>query len=178
MSKKTVAKSAFSGPAGSSFAQKKKVGVGNIKHSGNEKNISLVRSSANGGEFSDMNSKSSDNGDGSGGAISIVGVSGGFFFGSAATTSKAKQVKPDMTLSSSFSFPNYDMDKERRFGLIPKIVKTPVEVAKNKSFTLDINFLAVKDNSITAKTQLIRKIFSKVNGFEEATTPLKFEEII
>ncbi|KAG9284978.1 hypothetical protein G9A89_009788 [Geosiphon pyriformis] len=59
-----------------------------------------------------------------------------------------------------------------------KIVKTSVEVSIRKSFALDINLSAVEGKSATAKTQLIRKIFSTVNGFEGVTTSSKFEEII
>ncbi|KAG9302317.1 hypothetical protein G9A89_008809 [Geosiphon pyriformis] len=60
----------------------------------------------------------------------------------------------------------------------PKIIKTPVEVSVKKLFALDINLSAVEGKLATAKTQLIRKIFSTVNGFGEATTLSKFEGII
>ncbi|KAG9304059.1 hypothetical protein G9A89_005969 [Geosiphon pyriformis] len=47
-----------------------------------------------------------------------------------------------------------------------------------KSFTLDINLSAVEGKSATAKTQVIRKLFSGINGFGGATIPSKFEGII
>ncbi|KAG9298367.1 hypothetical protein G9A89_003184 [Geosiphon pyriformis] len=62
--------------------------------------------------------------------------------------------------------------------LDPKIVKSQVEVAVRKFFVLNINLSAVEGKSATAKTQLIRKLFSKINGFGETTTPSKFEGII
>ncbi|KAG9295817.1 hypothetical protein G9A89_009046 [Geosiphon pyriformis] len=43
-----------------------------------------------------------------------------------------------------------------------KIIKTPMEVSVKKLFALNINLLAVERKSTTAKTQLIRKIFSLI----------------
>ncbi|KAG9305423.1 hypothetical protein G9A89_021141, partial [Geosiphon pyriformis] len=121
----------------------------------------------------------------------LVSSSDKSFFGSAATTSKAKRVKNDLVCGSPLGSLDYDMDDNDSgflpppFGislekkwLDPKIVKTQVEVAVKKFFALDINFLAVKGKLATAKTQVIRKLFSKINGFGEATTPSKFEGII
>ncbi|KAG9305277.1 hypothetical protein G9A89_007772 [Geosiphon pyriformis] len=51
-------KSALHGPASGFFSQKKKMVVDNIKHSGNKKNISLVKLGL-GCMYSDLNSKSS-----------------------------------------------------------------------------------------------------------------------
>ncbi|KAG9299420.1 hypothetical protein G9A89_009372 [Geosiphon pyriformis] len=85
---------------------------------------------------------------------------------------------------------NYDMnDKEevflpfRLFFSLEKVwvdlkfVKSQVEVAVKKSFTLDINLSAMEEKSAT-KTQAIRKLFSTINGFGGATTSSKFKEII
>ncbi|KAG9300025.1 hypothetical protein G9A89_009753 [Geosiphon pyriformis] len=60
----------------------------------------------------------------------------------------------------------------------PKIIKTQVDVAIKKSFTLDINLSAVEGKLATAKTHVIRKLFSRINGFGGTTTLSKFEEII
>ncbi|KAG9307582.1 hypothetical protein G9A89_023147 [Geosiphon pyriformis] len=70
-------------------------------------------------------------------------------------------------IGSPFSSFNYDMEK-----------KEEVEVAVKKSFTLDINLSAVERKLAMAKTQIIRKLFSGINGFGRATTSSKFEKII
>ncbi|KAG9294963.1 hypothetical protein G9A89_017757 [Geosiphon pyriformis] len=119
---------------------KKKVVLGNVKHSGNKRDISLNRSESDDSVYSDVESLSGENEN-----INMSGMDGESFLGSAITTPKAKQVNI---------------------------------VTIKKSFALDINFLAVEGKSTTVKTQLIRKFFSLVNGFEGAITPSKFEEII
>ncbi|KAG9303381.1 hypothetical protein G9A89_013707 [Geosiphon pyriformis] len=53
--------------------------------------------------------------------------------------------------------------------LNPMIVK---EVLVRKSFALDIDLSAVKGKNATAKVLVIRKLFSTVIGFGEATTPV------
>ncbi|KAG9289020.1 hypothetical protein G9A89_015569 [Geosiphon pyriformis] len=106
-------------------------------------------------------------------------------------TPNAKHFNTGAAISSLLSSINYDMDDEEEVSLPPrlffslekvwvdpKIVKTQVEVAVKKSFTLDINLSAVEEKLAMAKTQVIRKLFSSINGFGGATTPLKFEKII
>ncbi|KAG9304441.1 hypothetical protein G9A89_020003 [Geosiphon pyriformis] len=51
----------------------------------------------------------------------------------------------------------------------PKIIKTQVEVAVKKSFTLDINLSAVEGKSAMAKTHVIRKLFSRINVNQNPT---------
>ncbi|KAG9303460.1 hypothetical protein G9A89_013787 [Geosiphon pyriformis] len=77
-----------------------------------------------------------------------------------------------MTVSFPLGSINYNMEEEEEVSL------PPLEVAMKKSFTLDINLLAVEEKLATAKTQVIRKLFSGINGFGGATTPSKFEGII
>ncbi|KAG9294384.1 hypothetical protein G9A89_001889 [Geosiphon pyriformis] len=106
-------------------------------------------------------------------------------------TPQAKCFNNSAIIGSPLGSINYNMEeKEKVFLLLhksfsldktwidPKIIKTQVEVAVKKSFTLDINLLAVEGKSATAKTQIIRKLFSEINGFGGATTPSKFERII
>ncbi|KAG9300077.1 hypothetical protein G9A89_018354 [Geosiphon pyriformis] len=185
MSKKKVPKDAFHGPAGGSFAQKKKAVLGNVKHSGNEKNISLSKSEPGGSVYSDVNSMSGDNED-----MGLTGVNERSLLGSAATTSKANCVNTDTMFGSPLGSPNFTMNDDKivlslRLSIFlekkwidPKIVKTLVEVSIKKSFALDINLSAVKGNLAMAKTRLIRKFFSSVNGFGGTITPSKFEGII
>ncbi|KAG9297143.1 hypothetical protein G9A89_019424 [Geosiphon pyriformis] len=185
MSKKKVPKSTLYGSAGGFFSQKKKVVLGNIKYSGDEKNISLVKLGSS-GMYLDINSESSCGEDNT----LIEDINSRSLLDSAATTLKVKKVNSSMVFGSSFGFPNYEMkEKVELFSpplgislekkwIDPKIVKTPVEVSVRKSFALDINLLAVEGKSATAKTQFIRKIFLTVNGFGRTTTPSKFEEII
>ncbi|KAG9292754.1 hypothetical protein G9A89_001284 [Geosiphon pyriformis] len=132
-----------------SMSSKKKTPLGNVKHSDNEKNISL-KSGSGVSVYSDVDSLSGDNED--------VSMSGDF----------------DVNTSVNFGSPIDPLD----FEIDEKIIKTPVEVLVKKSFALDINLLAVKKKLATSKTQFIRKIFSKINGFGRATTPSKFERII
>ncbi|KAG9286815.1 hypothetical protein G9A89_012365 [Geosiphon pyriformis] len=155
MSKKKASKSAFYDPAGGFFSQKKKVIHGNIKHSGDKRNISLSKSGSGDNVYSDVKSLSGDYKN-----VSMSNVNDGFLLGLAATTPKAKQINTGAV-----------------FGF-PLIIKTPVEVSVKKLFALDINLSAVEKKSAMAKTQLIRKNFSSVNGFGRATTLLKFEGII
>ncbi|KAG9303341.1 hypothetical protein G9A89_013667 [Geosiphon pyriformis] len=106
-------------------------------------------------------------------------------------TPQAKCFNNDVIVGSLFGSINYDMKEEEEVSLFPcksfsldkawidpKIIKTQVEVAVKKSFALDINLLAVEGKLAMAKTHVIRKLFSGINGFGEATTPSKFEEII
>ncbi|KAG9297292.1 hypothetical protein G9A89_000625, partial [Geosiphon pyriformis] len=154
MSKKKTSKGVLHGPVGGTFSQKKKISVNNIKHSGDEKKISLTKPNINENIYSDMNNEFSNNKLGS----IELSLGGAFFLGLAITTLKAKKVIIDLI----------DL----------KIVKTQVEVPIKKFFALDINLFAVKGKSVTAKTQFIRKFFSLVNGFGRVTTLSKFEEII
>ncbi|KAG9303340.1 hypothetical protein G9A89_013666 [Geosiphon pyriformis] len=185
MSKKKAPRGALHGLAGGSFSQRKKVVIGNVKHLGNEKDISLNKSGSGGNVFSDVNSLSGNNDN-----ASMSGFYGGFLLSSAANTSKAKCVDTGAVFGSPLKSPNFAMDDVEvvlssrvpislnRKWVDPKIVKISVEVSVKKSFALDINFSAVEGKSAMAKTQVIRKIFSLVNGFGGATTPSKFEGII
>ncbi|KAG9285597.1 hypothetical protein G9A89_009237 [Geosiphon pyriformis] len=47
-----------------------------------------------------------------------------------------------------------------------------------KSFMLDIELFAVPNKTISDKLIAVKKIFYQVDGFGEASTPLKFPEII
>ncbi|KAG9296504.1 hypothetical protein G9A89_015096 [Geosiphon pyriformis] len=186
MSSKKTSKGVFHGPAGGSFSQKKKTSLDNVKHSDDEKNISL-KSGSSASVYSDVESFSGDDED-----VSMFGGFDGSLLDLAVNTSKAKRVNTGANFGSSIGSPNFEMDEEVKSLLPPlmkkvpldkiwidsKIIKTPVEVAVKKSFALDINFSAVEGKSVMVKTYLIRKVFSKINGFGGATTPSKFEEII
>ncbi|KAG9291576.1 hypothetical protein G9A89_021995 [Geosiphon pyriformis] len=146
MSKKKAPKGAFYSPAGGSFLQKKKVVLENVKHSDDEKNISLNKSELDNNVFSNVNSVF-----GNEEGANITGINVRSLLDLAANTPKVKHVNTGVIFGSSFGSPNF---------IDPKIIKTQVEVFAKKSFTLDINFSAVKGKSAMAKTQLIRKIFS------------------
>ncbi|KAG9293948.1 hypothetical protein G9A89_019286 [Geosiphon pyriformis] len=182
MFKKKMPKSAFYSPIGGSFFQ---VVLGNIKHSDNERDVFLHKSGS-GGMYLDLESEFSSKEDN----IIMEDVDSGFFLGSATNTSKTKRVNTSVVLRSLLSSPNYNIDDDEvvlpprlliflnKKWIDPKIIKISVEVSVKKSFTLNINLLAVEDKSVMTKTQLIRKIFSLVNGFKKTTTPSKFKEII
>ncbi|KAG9286029.1 hypothetical protein G9A89_022706 [Geosiphon pyriformis] len=160
MAKKKMHKEVFHGPAGGSFTQKKKVVVGNVKHSGDEKDVSLDKPVSGGNMFSNVDGESSD----SEGSILMTDVSAGSLLGSAVNTPKAKIVISDVVDGSPLGSINYDMDEDAEDLPPPlnlplskrwvnfKVVKTLVEVAVKKSYALDINLLAVEGKSTTAKT--------------------------
>ncbi|KAG9299742.1 hypothetical protein G9A89_013102 [Geosiphon pyriformis] len=185
MSKKKTPKGALYGSAGSSFSQKKKVVIGNVKHSGDKKDISLNKSGSGGNVFSDVDSLFGDDNN-----ASMSGFYGGFSLSSVANTPKAKCVDTGAVFGSPLKSSNFAMNDVEvvlppcvpisldRKWVDSKIVKVPVEVLVKKSFALDINLLAVEGKLTMAKTQVIRKIFSLVNSFGGATTPSKFEGII
>ncbi|KAG9305795.1 hypothetical protein G9A89_001084 [Geosiphon pyriformis] len=172
----------FHGPAGGFFSQRKRTSLRNVKHSGNEKNVSLM-SGSGASVYSDVESLFGDD--------ENVNMSGGFndsLSDLAVNTLKTKHVNT----GANFGSPDFEMDEKMK-SLLPllrrkvllnkiwidsKIIKTPVKVSVKKSFALDINLLAVKRKLAMQKTQFIRKIFSKINGFGGTTTPSKFEGII
>ncbi|KAG9301992.1 hypothetical protein G9A89_021036 [Geosiphon pyriformis] len=88
MSKKKIFKDAFHGPAGEFFSQKKKVVLGNIKHSGDKKDISLSKSGSNDSIYSNIDSLSGDNEN-----ISITGANSGSFLGLVTTIFKKAVVE-------------------------------------------------------------------------------------
>ncbi|KAG9286097.1 hypothetical protein G9A89_022774 [Geosiphon pyriformis] len=185
MSKKKAPKSAFHGPADSSFTQKKKVVLGNVKYSGDKKDISLSKSGLSDSVYSDLDSLSGNNED-----VGMSGVNGRSLLGLAATTPKVKHVNTSTMFGSPLGSPDFTMDDDEivllpclsisleKKWIDPNIIKTPIEVLVKKFFALDINLLAVEEKSATAKTQVIRKLFFSVNGFGGATILSKFEEII
>ncbi|KAG9305199.1 hypothetical protein G9A89_010707 [Geosiphon pyriformis] len=112
-------------------------------------------------------------------------------FDSKMNTPQAKRFNNGVIVGSSLGSINFDMEEEKEVSLPscrsfsldkmwidPKIIKTQVKVAVKKSFALDINLSAVEKKLATAKTHVIRKLFSRINGFGGATTPSKFEGII
>ncbi|KAG9302338.1 hypothetical protein G9A89_008830 [Geosiphon pyriformis] len=150
---------------------KKKISVGNVKHSGDEKDISLVKPNISHGMYLDMDSVFGDSRDNE---ISL-GVGNNSFFGSTTNTPKAKKVTTNLVCGFFLGSINYGIDKNNvllplsfkifleKKWVDPKIVKSQVEVSVRKSFAFDINLNAMKEKSATAKTQFIRKIFSLVN---------------
>ncbi|KAG9305601.1 hypothetical protein G9A89_001662 [Geosiphon pyriformis] len=106
-------------------------------------------------------------------------------------TPQAKHFNNGVVIGSPLSSIIYNMEKKEEVSLSPcmfffldkvwidsKIIKTQMEVAVKKSFALDINFSAVERKLTTVKIQVIRKLFSGINGFGGATTLSKFKGII
>ncbi|KAG9296810.1 hypothetical protein G9A89_002207 [Geosiphon pyriformis] len=177
---------ASSGPAGGSFSQKKRVSLCNVKHSDIKSGVSLAKSHSDGGMYFDIESDSS-----SSIVDDILVSSNKSFFSSVAITSKAKRVKNDLVCGSPLGSLDYNMDDNdggffppplgiflEKKWLDPKIVKTQVKVAMKNFFALNINLSAVEGKLAMAKTQVIRKLFLKINGFGGATTLSKFKGII
>ncbi|KAG9305544.1 hypothetical protein G9A89_003607 [Geosiphon pyriformis] len=57
-------------------------------------------------------------------------------------------------------------------------LKKLINMSAKKSFALDINLINISEKSAQDKLVVIRKLFSKINGFGRASTPLKFSGII
>ncbi|KAG9290883.1 hypothetical protein G9A89_011033 [Geosiphon pyriformis] len=187
MSNKKAPVGAFSGSVGGPSSQKKRVSLRHMSQSGDRNKAVLAKPHSGGSQYSDMES---DSGDSVTGGI-LAGGDDGSLLGLAATTPKTKRVKNNLDYGSPLGSLDYNVNDDdsgplpfllgiplEKMWLDLKIVKSQVEVAVRKSFALDINLSAVEGKSATAKTQLIRKLFSKINGFRGATTLSKFEEII
>ncbi|KAG9301951.1 hypothetical protein G9A89_020995 [Geosiphon pyriformis] len=180
MSNKKAPVGASSGSVGGPSSQKKRVSLHHMNQSGDRNKAVLAKPYSGGSQYSDMES---DSGDSVAGSI-LAGSDDGSLLGLAATISKAKRVKNNLdcgfllgSLDGGPLLPPLGIPLKKMW-LDSKIVKSQVEVVVKKSFALDINLSAVEGKSVTAKTQLIKKLFSKINGFGGATTPSKFEEII
>ncbi|KAG9303271.1 hypothetical protein G9A89_013597 [Geosiphon pyriformis] len=93
---------------------------------------------------------------------------------------KTKKVlgKPLDKINFEDSFDNGDFLDE--FALLPPslLLKSLVQVSVHKSFTLDIDLVAVAGKFFQEKSNFIKKIFLGVNGFVETFTPSKFGGII
>ncbi|KAG9307235.1 hypothetical protein G9A89_017063 [Geosiphon pyriformis] len=187
MSNKKAPVNASSGSVGGLSSQKKRVSFHHMSQSGDRNKAVLAKPHSGGNQYSNMES---DSGDSVAGGI-LAGSDNGSLLGLAATTPKAKRVKNNLDCGSPLGLLDYNVNDEdggslppplgiplEKMWLDPKIVKSQVEVAVRKSFALDINLSTVEDKSATVKTQLIRKLFSKINSFGGATTPSKFEGII
>ncbi|KAG9289176.1 hypothetical protein G9A89_022485 [Geosiphon pyriformis] len=108
MSKKKAPIEVFHGPVGGFFSQKKRISVGNVKHSGDKKNISLVKPDLSHGVYSDMDSVFGDNGDND---VSFS-VDNNFFLGSVTNISKVKKVITNLVCGSPFGSINYGIDED------------------------------------------------------------------
>ncbi|KAG9295837.1 hypothetical protein G9A89_009066 [Geosiphon pyriformis] len=62
--------------------------------------------------------------------------------------------------------------------VFPPLLKNLVNISVRKSFALDINLDNVVGKSTQEKLVVVRKLFSKINGFGGASTPSKFAGII
>ncbi|KAG9304447.1 hypothetical protein G9A89_020009 [Geosiphon pyriformis] len=62
--------------------------------------------------------------------------------------------------------------------VLPPSLKNLINVSIRKSFVLDISFNNVVGKSTQEKLVVIKKLFSKINGFGEVSTPSKFAGIV
>ncbi|KAG9307275.1 hypothetical protein G9A89_017103 [Geosiphon pyriformis] len=135
-SKKKTPKGTFHGSA---------VVLGNIKHSGNKRDISLSKFESGNSVYSNVESLSGEDEN-----VSMSGANGGSLLGSAATTPKTKQVNTGAGFGSPLGFSNFHIDDDEvvlpfhlpifleKKWIDPKIIKTSVEVSVKRSFALDI----------------------------------------
>ncbi|KAG9298237.1 hypothetical protein G9A89_002725 [Geosiphon pyriformis] len=151
MSSKKAAKGVFYSPAGGSFSQRKKASLENVKHSGDEKNISLKFGSG-ASVYSDVESLSGND--------ENVSMSGGFdgsLLNLAVNTPKAKQVNTSANFGSSIGFSDFEIDEKVK--LLPPPLKK-------------------KRNWLRKKLSSSEKFFQKSMVLGGTTIPSKFEEII
>ncbi|KAG9301421.1 hypothetical protein G9A89_018093 [Geosiphon pyriformis] len=187
MSNKKAPIGASSGSVGGPSSQKKRIFLRHMDQSSDRNKAALAKPISGGSQYSDIES---DSGDSVTDGI-LAGGNDGSLLGLAAITPKTKRVKNNLDCGSLLGLLDYNMNNDNggplpsplgipleKMWLDPKIVKSQVEVAVRKFFALDINLSAVEGKSVTVKTQLIRKLFSKINGFGGATIPSKFEGII
>ncbi|KAG9303141.1 hypothetical protein G9A89_005099 [Geosiphon pyriformis] len=166
--KRKLARVSTTSSVGEGSIQKIRKSLSTIKSSSVDKNLKDGRSVCEDRQFASMDM---DGGISDGKSTSD----------SQMNTPNAKCFNAGAAIGSSIGSINYGMNDEKEVSLPlldPKIVKSQVEVAVKKSFALDINLSAVEGKSATAKTQVIKKLFSTINGFGGATTPSKFEGII
>ncbi|KAG9297361.1 hypothetical protein G9A89_009445 [Geosiphon pyriformis] len=125
MSKKKALKDIFYGLIGGTFSQKKKVSIGNVKHFGDEKDISLVKLGPSSGVYSDMNSVFGD----SSNDDVFLGIDNNSLFNSAVNTLKAKKVNTDLVCGSLLGLIDYGIDEDNR--LLPPPLKISLNRKKN-----------------------------------------------
>ncbi|KAG9284839.1 hypothetical protein G9A89_003762 [Geosiphon pyriformis] len=140
--KKKAPKGAFQGLASGFFSQKKKVVLGNVKHSGNKKDISLSKTGSSGSVYSDVESLSGEDED-----VNMSGTNGGFLLGSAATTPKAKRVNTGAGFGSSLGSPNFHMDDDK--VVLPSCL---LMFTSKKSMEMAVSL--ARENKIVVNTNL------------------------
>ncbi|KAG9299324.1 hypothetical protein G9A89_013972 [Geosiphon pyriformis] len=106
MSSKKASKRVFYSPADGSFLQKKKIFLGNVKYSGDKKNI-FLKSGSSASVYSNVESLSGNNED-----VSMSGGFDGSLLDSAVNTPKAKHVNTSVNFGSPIGSPDFEMDEE------------------------------------------------------------------
>ncbi|KAG9295427.1 hypothetical protein G9A89_013456 [Geosiphon pyriformis] len=164
-------------PADGFFSQKKKVVFGNVKHFGDEKNISLSKSGSSGSVYSDVESLSSEDEN-----VSMSETNGEFLLGSVATMPKTKQVNTGAGFGFPLGSPNFHMDDDE--VVLPSHLST---FTLEKS--MEMTVLLARENKIVINTNLkkqevcldwavvIKEIFMNIPKKIIVTAAAKFEEI-
>ncbi|KAG9299404.1 hypothetical protein G9A89_014053 [Geosiphon pyriformis] len=94
------------------------------------------------------------------------------------------RVKTKKTLGKPLGKIDFLLDKDNDNVLLdtPLALFTPVKklvaISVRKFFTLNIGLDKITGKSSQEKLVVVRKLFSRINGFGEASTPSKFAEII
>ncbi|KAG9289878.1 hypothetical protein G9A89_015458 [Geosiphon pyriformis] len=172
-SKKKAPKSAFYGPAGGFFSQKKKVVLGNIKHSGNEKNIFLNKSELGNNVFSNVDSLS-DNKKG----VNMTGINVGSLLDLAVNTLKAKHVNIGAVFVNGFGGATTLSKFERIIYSTftsEKSMEMTASLAREKEITVNTNLK--KQEICSDRTVVIKKILMNTPKEMIVTTVSIFREI-
>ncbi|KAG9302841.1 hypothetical protein G9A89_009618 [Geosiphon pyriformis] len=174
--KKKTSKSAFHDSVGGFFFQKKKVVLGNVKHSSDKRDISLSRSGSSNNVYSDVESLSGEDEN-----VSMSDMDGGFLLGSAATTPKAKQVSTGAVFGSPFSSSNFHIDDDK--VVLPPclsifISESSIEMATSlaREKVIDVN-KNLKRQGMRAgkKTCVINRSLETGNKIHCAVVSFKFD---
>ncbi|KAG9293315.1 hypothetical protein G9A89_007561 [Geosiphon pyriformis] len=108
----------------------------------------------------------------------------GVFAGNTDQTLTGLKVKTKKTLGKPLGKIDFSLsDNDNNVFLdapleLPLSLKNLVNISVHKSFTLDIGLNKMVEKSFQKKLQIVRKLFSKINGFGEASTLSKFAGII
>ncbi|KAG9284355.1 hypothetical protein G9A89_023612 [Geosiphon pyriformis] len=176
--KRRSSKVLTSGSVSSGSSHKVKKSLGGVKLSSNSMALKDSGSGQVVGQFNSMDTDGEAS-EGEGVSNSKMNTSQAKHFNNSAIVGfLLGSINFDIEEKEKISFPSCKSFSLNKVWINPKIIKTQVEMAVKKSFALDINLLAVEGISAMAKTHAIRKLFSRINGFGEATIPLKFEGII
>ncbi|KAG9302343.1 hypothetical protein G9A89_008835 [Geosiphon pyriformis] len=189
---KKLARGAATSSVNSSLRQKSKILLRKVKHSGDKADLFFKLFASNPNQYENMNTsfdkklghKMGKNLDYSADSKSDGPLD------SCINTPKAKCFNSDTVKTPSLGFCDFGSTVDNVNMDLPLFVSLetplyPVTSVKKrlcfeptKFFALNIGLLAVSRNTLHNKLKGVRKLFYKIDGFGDVSTPLKFPDII